>query len=101
MGFIRIFPKEFKCMLCNDQRWSLLTNDPERHMKANKHKVRLEQLKGGALVRIDEVGLEPSRFYDGLRVRGDVYTRETVEQARALIHVDVATSEGVTLEILR
>lgn len=98
--FIKVHRREFECGLCA-RKYSLCTNDVERHINTHMHRQRLEKLDRGLLVRISSLDVEASRFRNGLGVRGSVCSRERVEEARALVSLETVTSQGLGLEALR
>jgi len=98
--FIKVRRRDFECGLCG-RSWSLCTNDVERHLNTPLHRNRLDKLDRGLLVRIASLDLEASRFRNGLGIRAAVCSRERVEEARALVCLETARSQGLGLEALR
>jgi len=98
--FTRVHRRDFECGLCG-RSWNLSTNDVDRHVRHSQlHKKRLESLNRGLLLRVSSLDMEVSRLRNGLGIRGDVCSRERVEEARALLRVEEVKSQGIALEAL-
>merc|ERR1719329_298013 len=104
--FTVVHQQSFECRLCFSQQWSLLTNDVERHVRCSKqHQLRSAKLRRGELLHftagLADDGEEIEARLRVLGVRGDVCSRQQMEEAESLVSVASASAQGVRLEALR